>query len=394
MIALSLVVALGCEGVDVNLTVSEGLTGLYFVKLAEEPAQVANTAALVAGLFGLDIIHTYDSVSEGFSAELPVPLIPEIEELEQVEYVVPDDGEEYVPPESGETDIVLGADEVPPTLAAIGGPYTKNADWSKVHVAVVDTGVDGSHPDLNVVAEEDLVGKRTGDRANGTDPNGHGTHVAGTIGAYADGAGLVGVAPGVPIHAVRVLGADGSGYFTDIVAGLEYVADNPQIRVVNLSLGGSGTPSADDPLAVAIQRLEDSGVVVAIAAGNEGQDTRGVVPAGFDLGVVVSAYDTRSGGRGFASFSNHGDAVDVAGPGVQVESTWPDGQYARLDGTSMATPHVAGAAAVYFAIDPTRDAFDFLDDVVTTGDANLTGADAQHPEPLVDLTALWATVGG
>jgi subtilisin family serine protease len=261
-------------------------------------------------------------------------------------------------------------------------------DFGGLRVAVIDTGVDSSHPDLNVVHHEDIVAAHTGDDADGGDPIGHGTHVAGTIGARADGVGVVGVAPGVEIVDVRVLGSDGTGYMTDILAGIEYVADHPDIRVVNLSLGGPAGGGLDDEVDAALANLEASGVLLAIAAGNDGRNVSNTVPAGLDRGVVVSAYSHRGGeDRGFASFSNFGEAVDVTAPGVGILSTWPGGGYAALDGTSMATPHVAGLAAVLLSEEPELDAAEARRRIVNTGEGDLFGANSKHDEPMVDLQA-------
>ncbi|MEC8422728.1 MAG: S8 family serine peptidase, partial [Myxococcota bacterium] len=286
--------------------------------------------------------------------------------------------------------ITLGPDEVPAGIARIGGPYDTVVDFSAIHVAVIDTGVDSTHPDLNVVSgrDADMVCNSGGDCADGGDPQGHGTHVAGTIGAAADGSGVVGVAPGVPIHDVRVLGADGSGYVSDILAGIEYVLDNPEIRVVNMSLGGPAGSALDGELDEAIRRMEDAGVVVSIAAGNEAQDTRNVVPAGLDRGIVVSAYDASAGDNGWAFFSNYGDAVDIAAPGVGIVSTWPGGDVAALDGTSMAAPHVAGAAAVYLALHPDKGPGQVRSAIVSTAENGLAGQGGDHPEGMLDLAAL------
>ena len=133
--------------------------------------------------------------------------------------------------------------------------------------------------------------------------------------------GVAGVAPGVSLHAVRVLNGYGSGYYSDIVAGLEYVLENPEIKVVNMSLGGPKS-SETEPLKEAIKRLEDAGVVVCTAAGNEAQNTKNVAPAAYNYGVIVSAYDVASSGssisdRGFAWFSNYGNEVDIAAPEFQ-----------------------------------------------------------------------------
>lgn len=369
------------------------LTERYFVKLDADPAQVANIASALGNEFGFEPVHIYDSVSEGFSVPLPPAVVDDLEKVEYVDYIVSDEPRDLTPPDDIDSGIELGEDEVPYSLLRIGAPYVGSADLSVVEVAVIDTGIEMDHPDLNVIAEYDAVAEGGGDRADGTDPNGHGTHVAGTIGARANGTGVVGVAPGVPLHAVRVLDGNGSGYTSDIVAGLEYVADNPEIRVVNMSLGGP-MGSGTDEMADAIEALEALGVTVVIAAGNEGQDTENVTPAGHDLGIVVSAYDASGGDRGFASFSNYGDEVDIAAPGVAIESTWPGGEYASLSGTSMATPAVAGAVAVAIAVGGEQDPADLRALLRSTGEDDYTGQGGEHPEPLVDVEALVSELGG
>ena len=197
-----------------------------------------------------------------------------------------------------------------------------------------------------------------------------------------------------------MLDSYGSGYFSDIVAGIEYVLEHPEIRVVNMSLGG---PKGSDTLPIrdAIQRLEESGVVVCIAAGNESQDTNNVAPASYNQGIVVSAYDL--GGdtntyvdSGFAWFSNYGEAVDVTAPGVSIQSTWPGGGMEILDGTSMATPHVAGAVAVYLAYDPDATPDEVRANVIASGENDYTGqtgVNGKHPEPMLDLATFWAFAG-
>jgi subtilisin family serine protease len=380
----------------------DALTGVYFVKLDSEPAKVAGVAVGIAEAFNLELLHVYDSASEGMSVRLPHLLVPELENAREIEYIIEDGEERRLPDEetpvdddiSSDPSVVVGPTEVPESLERIGAPYLGPIDLSGIHVAVIDTGVDAAHPDLNVVGEYDIVAQSgSGRAAPGYDPNGHGTHVAGTIGAFADSDGVVGVAPGVPIHAIRVLNEDGSGYWSDIVAGLEYVLEHPEIRVVNLSLGGPAM-RGPDPMRDAIARLEDAGVVVVIAAGNETQDTDNVAPAGYDLGVVVSAYDSAGGDNGWAWFSNFGDAVDIAAPGVAIASTWPDAQYADLDGTSMATPAVAGAVAAYLALRPDATPAEVRSALVETAEEGVRGQGNEHPEPLLDAEALFASVGG
>ena len=380
---LALSVLSGCTGDQLD----DAIFGVYFVKLDADPAEVAGLAAEISNELNLEILQIYDSASEGFSVQLPHLIVPDLEDLDGVELVVEDAKQDYVVPEDPDSSFEYGDNEVPDGIFRIGGPYQGSASLSGIEVAVIDTGIDSSHSDLNVVAEADIVCDSWDECANGSDPNGHGTHVAGTIGAIADGDGVAGVAPGVKLHAVRVLGSDGSGYYSDIIAGIEYVLENPEIRVVNMSIGGTMS-SATDPLAEAIQRLVDSGVIVCIAAGNESQDTANVAPAGYDLGVIVSAYDSSNSDLGFAWFSNYGDAVDIAAPGVSIYSTWPDGGYESLDGTSMATPHVAGAAALYLAEDDSRTPDEFRDDLISGGENNYYDQGGDHPEPLLNLDGL------
>lgn len=370
---------------------------VYIVSLNKDGSEVSASVQDLADELGFDAIHVYQKAGQGFSVRLPEELADEVRALPEVKQVVKDKREKRVPdeemPESTDdvvTDpgVVLGPDEIPPSISRIGGPYLGPVDLSAIQVAVIDTGIDSAHPDLNVVGFHDVVAIGGGTAAEGQDPNGHGTHVAGTIGARADGVGVVGMAPGIPLHGVRVLDENGSGYTSDIVAGLEYVLDHPEIRVVNMSLGG-GVVSGYDPMAEAIEALEATGVVVVIAAGNEAQDTENVSPAGYDMGIVVSAYDADGGDNGFAWFSNYGKTVDVAAPGVSIFSTWPGGDFAELDGTSMAAPAVAGAVAVYMAINPNAGVTKVRNAVTNTGVDNYAGQGGDHTEVFIDAQALW-----
>ncbi len=370
-------------------------TEVYFVKLDAEPARVAAIATDLSDAFGLQIIHTYDSASEGFSTRLPAFVLDDLRGLDEVEYVRLDDKVSRLPPDEGEADPVadpaplLTDAEIPESISRIGGPFL-GSGLDAIEVAVIDSGIDGSHPDLNVVGEIDVVAQGGGQAAPGQDPNGHGTHVAGTIGAVADGDGVVGAAPGVALHAVRVLDGTGLGYTSDIIAGIEYVLEHPEIRVVNLSLGGPAAPVGEpDPMRDALERLEEAGVVAVIAAGNEGGSADDHSPANYDIGIVVSAYDASGGSdNGFAWFTNSGGTVDVAAPGVGILSTWPGGQYATLDGTSMATPAVAGAVAAFLATEPGAGVVRVRNQVISHGELGYTGHGGDHPEPLLDLASL------
>lgn len=207
-----------------------------------------------------------------------------------------------------------------------------------VIVAVVDTGIDTGHPEFSgrIAGGSNFTGGSSGDFQ---DRNGHGTHVAGIVGAaWGNGQGGAGVAPNVQLLAVKVLNDQGAGTTDTVMAGIQYAVDQGA-RVINLSLGGTGQSTL---LANAIRQAVQRGALVVGAAGNSGSTTEsypGAQPEVLCVGATQSN-DAR------ASFSNHGPWVDVAAPGTSIWSTLPSGQYGQLQGTSMATPFVAGQAAL------------------------------------------------
>jgi subtilisin len=249
----------------------------------------------------------------------------------------------------------IGADENP--VSKINGVN----DAMNVDIAIIDTGVDTTHPDLNVFKAVDCTVASPGEGAcqnGGSDGNGHGTHVAGTAAAIDNGQGVVGVSPGARIWSVKVLGNNGSGWMSWIVAGVNWVTANANdIEVANMSLGCEcSSPALDEAIANSVS----AGVTYVVAAGNSGKNAATFSPANHPNVITVSAMvdtDGKCGGQGpstnygiddaFASFSNFGDSVDIVAPGVSIYSTYKTGGYATLSGTSMASPHVAGAAALY-----------------------------------------------
>jgi subtilisin family serine protease len=226
---------------------------------------------------------------------------------------------------------------------------------SDATIAIIDTGIDLTHPDLNVYKNLSFVDGTS----SGNDDNGHGTHVAGIAAAKDDSQGVVGVAPGARLIALKVLNEAGSGTTADIIAAIDWVtAHADETDVVNMSLGGGTSQAMND----AIERSVDKGTTYVVAAGNEHRNAFRTSPANSPDAITVSAIadsDGECGAKGpatsrgtddsFASYSNWGQVVDIAAPGTNINSTSMNGQYEVLTGTSMASPHVAGAAALWLS---------------------------------------------
>lgn len=218
--------------------------------------------------------------------------------------------------------------------------------WTKtkgkgIRVAVLDTGGDLAHPDLRdgIAASKDFTGSRSGP----SDVNGHGSHCCGVIGARLDGQGLAGVAPECSILVGKVLGDNGSGADAWIAAGIDWsIAQGAD--VISMSLGGSYSKVTHD----AVKRAVAAGVIVVAAAGNAGpgENTFGY-PGGLPESICVAATDRNDA---VARFSSRGAPVYIAAPGVEILSCFPGARYAKMSGTSMATPHVAGCAALWVSL--------------------------------------------
>jgi len=231
---------------------------------------------------------------------------------------------------------------------------TVNAD-----IGILDTGVDLTHPDLNVFRQQTFISGTS----SANDDNGHGTHVAGIAAAKDNGIGSVGIAPGARLWAIKVLDRTGSGSISTILKGIDYITQHAnEIDVVNLSFGCECTSSALD---TALKNSVAAGVTYVVAAGNSHKNALTFSPANNPNVIAVSAIadsDGKCGARGsstnygkddyFASFSNYGSVIDMSAPGVNIFSTYKGGTYATASGTSMAAPHVTGAAALYKALQP------------------------------------------
>lgn len=251
---------------------------------------------------------------------------------------VEDDGLCYALPMDSlvfEDQPVVAAETVPVGVSQIKAPPAWGSSRGKgIRVAVLDTGIDWTHPDLaaNVKGAVSFVPGETA-----MDGNSHGTHCAGIIGAAINGIGVVGVAPEVSLYAVKVLSNAGSGSWSFLIAGLSWCVTN-NIRIASMSLGGLSAPAA---LKLMCDTAFDKGVLLVAAAGNRGSNLD--VPGAYKKVISVGAIDS-SNVR--APFSAHGPELELCAPGVNVLSTIPAGGYGKKTGTSMACPHVSGAAAV------------------------------------------------
>lgn len=217
-----------------------------------------------------------------------------------------------------------------------------------IKVAVLDTGIDRTHEDLNVRGGYSVF-TDSANRDPYYDGSGHGTHVAGTVAALNNTVGVIGVAPQAELYAVKVLNNSGSGSYAGIAQGIEWAIQN-NMDIINMSLGGS---QSSNILRDWCDLAYNSGILVVAAAGNSGNsfgwgNTVGY-PARYDSVIAVAATDSNNRR---ASFSSHGPAVELAAPGVNILSTTPGNNYASYNGTSMASPHVAGVAALVWAEKP------------------------------------------
>lgn len=227
--------------------------------------------------------------------------------------------------------------ETPYGIARVNGV----ADYSGSAVAwVIDTGIDLDHEDLKVDSSRGYNAFTSGGDAKSLDDgNGHGTHVAGTIAALNNDLGVIGVAPGATVIPVKVLDSRGSGSYSGVIAGVDHVAAYGNSGdVANMSLGGPTSDALDEAVLSASQQ----GIKFALAAGNDGADANNSSPARVN-GTNIVTISAMNSNDDWASFSNYGNPpVDYAAPGVSVKSTWKDGGYNTISGTSMAAPHAAG----------------------------------------------------
>jgi len=352
----------------------DAVPGQYIVVFHDWVDNPATEATGMALQHGLGVLHVYEHALKGFAAVVPPGMLRVLESDARVAFV----NEDRVVSIAGPGAAVLESQSVPTGIARIDGDASSAASGNgsgsvNVGVAIIDTGIDIDHPDLNVAG-----GKNCSSGKSFDDGNGHGTHVAGTVAAKDDGIGVVGVAPGAPLYAVRVLNNAGSGTWSSVICGVDWVTVNAaglKIKVANMSLGGGGSEAGScatdkDALHKAIcASVNTAGVTYVVAAGNSNADFKGFVPAAYNEVLTVTAMADFNGQPGggasatcradvddtaadFSNWTTSGGSDTghaIAAPGVCIYSAWKGGGYSTISGTSMASPHVAGVAALCIA---------------------------------------------
>jgi len=328
----------------------EKVPNQYIVVLKDDDIlSSTNSPAVEAMKQGAGLRHIFDHSLHGFAMKVPNDkVLQAVMKIPEVDYVQPD-----VKVRAFAQSLPTGIDRADGDLSS-----TKSGDGSGVvdaDIGIMDTGIDLNHPDLNVFQQVSFISGTS----SGNDDNGHGTAVAGVAAAKDNFQGVVGVAPGARLWAIKVLDSNGIGFMSDLIEGIDYVTQHAkEIEVVNLSFGGDGS---SDAFHTAISKSVSAGVTYVVAAGNEAKDASSVIPASFPEVIAVSAIvdtDGKCGGKSsisttagkddtFASFSNYGSVIDIAAPGVLIKTTTKGDSYTSFTGTSAATPHVAGAAALY-----------------------------------------------
>lgn len=387
MLKRSIVLVLGCilattqlaSPAEASSTSGSKTQNSYIVVLKDDVASPQATASGHARQYQADIGHVYDAALNGYAAELTAGKAADLKKNPQVKAVMPD--RKFKTATKGPSTQILpsGANRVEADHSwSVSGDGRRSV---KTAMAIIDTG-SGPHPDLNVAGGVNCLDPGLYPNAEEfNDLNGHGTHVAGIAAARDNEFGVVGVAPGAPIYSVRVLDEFGSGTLSSVLCGVDWVTANAaklRIKVANMSLTGYGADDGDcgrisgDPLHVAICGSTSAGVTYVVAAGNNGFDLSTTIPAAYREVLTVTAvtdYDGQPGGAAAtacetdgadkddtaADYSNYttihspAAAHTIAAPGTCIRSTWMNGEYLSFTGTSMASPHVAGAVALCVA---------------------------------------------
>lgn len=341
----------GGEDIAASPQPSEPIPGQYIIVLRDDlvaSSSVSAIAAEMAATYGGELLQTYDAALTGFAVkfaeERSAEAVSGLTQDERVELVEQDHTvsiADEAATDTTQTGAPWGLDRIDQRALGLNGSFVYNRTGSGVRVYIIDTGIRTAHTQFGSRATSGY------DAIDGALPaddcNGHGTHVAGTVGGS-----TYGVAKGVSLIAVRVLNCSGSGSNSQVIAGINWVtAHHIKPAVVNMSLGGSASSALD----AAVQNSISKGVTYAIAAGNSNANACNYSPARVGAALTVGA-TTSTDAR--ASYSNWGTCLDLFAPGSSITSAWYTSNTATntISGTSMATPHVAGVAALYLQSNP------------------------------------------
>lgn len=348
----------------------KGIAGQYIVVFHDDVSDSKGKSKDKNDKHGGKLKHSYDAVLKGFAAELTDDAVQDLLNDPDVAYIE-EDQEVNINTTQSPTPS-WGLDRVDQHNLPLSNTYTYNATAAQqgvVRAYIIDTGILTSHPDFGGRASAvfDAMG------GNGIDCNGHGTHVAGTVGGT-----KYGIAKSILLRAVRVLDCSGSGTNSGVIAGMDWVATNHiNPAVANMSLGGGLSTAVN----TSANNLANSGVFLAVAAGNSNANACNSSPSSAANATVVAASainDTR------ASFSNFGSCVDLYAPGVSITSDWLSNGTNTISGTSMATPHVTGVAALYKAVNGNASFSTIRTWLVTNATANvISGNPAGTPNLLL-----------
>ncbi len=327
-----------------NLSVQGG-SGEWIVVLRDDVSDVSGTARQLAAAFGSAPSRVYQHALKGFALPVSAQGAAGIAAHPLVRYVEPDMEMTALATQTGAT---WGIDRIDQRTLPLSTTYTYNTDGAGVTAYIIDTGLRYDHSEFYYSASDTRSRATFGYDAlggNGADCHGHGTHVGGTVGGR-----TYGVAKQVSLVSVRVLSCLGSGSVLGIVAALDWMVlthTSSTPAVGNMSLGGGASQALDD----AVQGAITDGITMVVAAGNSNANACNYSPARAPNAITLGA-STATDAR--ASFSNYGSCVDFFAPGVSITSAWYTGVSATntISGTSMASPHAAGAAALYLAANP------------------------------------------
>ena len=362
---LAMAPATSAEAADLRFA-AKPIEGQYIVVLKDDAASLGSEqsnrpkVAVVANEMALmhraSLVRSYDRALRGFVVKASDRALARMLADKRVEYIE-EDG--LVHASATQTGATWGIDRTDQRDLPLSGSYTYDTTASSVHAYIIDTGILSAHSDFGGRASGGYTAISDGNGTN--DCHGHGTHVAGTVGGA-----TWGIAKAVKLHPVRVLGCTGSGTNSGVIAGVDWVTSNHvKPAVANMSLGGGASSALD----TAVNNSINAGVTYAVAAGNDNANACNYSPARV-AAALTAASSTSTDAR--SSFSNYGSCIDLFAPGSSIKSAWSTGTTATntISGTSMASPHIAGVAALYLAVNPTASASEVNSAIINAATPN------------------------